>query len=676
MLDVSVIIGFKDWGLDRLNITLSQLVPQTKAENGEVIVVDYGSANPKEIVEVVEANGARVVRVDTTGPWSRARALNAGTQDATGKVIITTDADMLFSPNAIKGIITRLQKDPHRASILQCKDLPEKMGSEYFAEGEIDWYECEANAVFRPRYGMGGMIACTREAFLHIRGFDERMHTYGGEDMDFAERLRRSGHRFDWIVDPEVSIYHIWHPSSRAASEKEEEGAEAIARNASILQRDKSVVRNLVNWQYRPNDAKPAATVVIVTHNRLAFLKESIASVYLQTVQDFQLIVVDDGSEDGTADYLASINESRFTYLRQEKAGIAAARNLAAEYVQADWVVIHDDDDIMLPDRIESHFASLSAGVDGTYGGWVDFDDFQGGNYTVNTGRDFTPEGPRFTGGIFVHGTLMLRANLLALIPYDETFRSGSDYNLALRLIRSGLNLKHFGGIAILRRLHPKQVTHSDSSYQRASWSISKQFAHPGASAAQINFKKRHTDQAPKSGVLNGKTAESLLEAYGPDSWAEPRNLIFTGDKAIPGDIKKRSDWVRIGPGNKILGNSEGYLHGSLQNATLDDAQRMAVAGFNVRFSSVDVESVTATFSDLVSFVSRFFISTAEETLLLIGEGVSPEDAPSEIIELETASGMTELFVADLSEVSHHLALEYANSHEGSSVLISNGGLK
>lgn len=583
-MKVSVVLGFKNWGLDRLAISLANLVPQTLKADGEVIVVDYGSTDAKDIQHVVEAVGAKLVRVDNGDPWSRSRALNAGLAQAKGEYLITTDADMIFTPKSIEKIIDRLRNGPQRACILQCKDLPAWMNAEFFQSHSIDWDLLEENASFRPRYGMGGMIACSREAFLRIRGFDERMHTYGGEDLDFAQRLKRSGAKFDWINDSEVGIYHIWHPSSRQASQKTVKGAEAVAQNSQILENDDSYIRNLKNWKYRPVDAPPLASVVISTRNRVNYLKEALDSIFGQTVQDFEVIVVDDGSTDETWEYLNSISDPRLVPLRQEGRGLAAARNLATHHARADWIVIHDDDDLMLPDRIENHFKAVSAGIGATYGGWIDFENFEGGNVKVNTGRDFTPDAIRFVGSVYLHPTLMVRKDFMLNVPYDETFRSGSDYNLAQRLVRSGIKMKHMGSIAIMRRLHDKQVTHADSSYQRASWAVSQQFGRPSASLTQVKFKQKNTSLIGHPGSVTGIDGYAYLRRYGPDKLSN-RNLFVSGFGILPGNLSSSLE----GPTVRMLGSGKAvsttYVHGYLANATLSDVAKLRGAGFSIEYA-------------------------------------------------------------------------------------------
>ena len=97
----------------------------------------------------------------------------------------------------------------------------------------------------------------------------------------------------------------------------------------------------------------PAVSVVIATYNRANYLAETIDSVLSQCFQNFELIVVDDGSTDETRRIVAPYG-SRVRYLYQENRGPSAARNLAARNASADWISIQDSDDLCLPNHLET----------------------------------------------------------------------------------------------------------------------------------------------------------------------------------------------------------------------------------------------------------------------------------------------------------------------------------
>jgi len=103
--------------------------------------------------------------------------------------------------------------------------------------------------------------------------------------------------------------------------------------------------------------------VVIATYNRARLLKETIESVLKQTFQDFELIVVDDGSTDDTEKVLKSYGD-RVRYFRQENRGPSAARNLGIRHARTSWISIQDSDDICAPNHLKTLFGFVQKNPD------------------------------------------------------------------------------------------------------------------------------------------------------------------------------------------------------------------------------------------------------------------------------------------------------------------------
>lgn len=309
-------------------------------------------------------------------------------------------------------------------------------------------------------------MAVHRDVFERIRGLDERMHTYGGEDIDFATRARRAGQKLLWVDRPDVRMYHMWHPSSRVAAEATEESKAAVAANKEIVYKDKSVVRNTRVWNHRLTDAGPLVTVAIATRNRSQFLGESITSVLGQTVQDFEIVVVDDGSTDDTEEVVAGFADPRIRYFRQEQAGVAAARNRAATEARGYYTAVHDDDDLMTPWRLESQLNVLDVGLHGSFGSFVNFDN-SSGKMVLFRSKALNAGTIDESGGAPGHGTWLVETEIIRQLGYDESLSSGVDNNLALRIVRSGFKMVHCGEILMLRRMHPGQITTRDEHMQK-----------------------------------------------------------------------------------------------------------------------------------------------------------------------------------------------------------------
>lgn len=105
----------------------------------------------------------------------------------------------------------------------------------------------------------------------------------------------------------------------------------------------------------------PLVSVIIPTYNRVRLVERAIGSVLGQTFNDYELIVVDDGSDDSTCDLLASFG-ARVTVLVQPNHGVAAARNRGIEASQGQLLAFLDSDDEWLPEKLASQVALYDSG--------------------------------------------------------------------------------------------------------------------------------------------------------------------------------------------------------------------------------------------------------------------------------------------------------------------------
>lgn len=108
---------------------------------------------------------------------------------------------------------------------------------------------------------------------------------------------------------------------------------------------------------------KPGITVIIPTFNRQQLLKRAIESVLNQTVKADQIIVVDDGSTDGTPEMCRRFSGS-IEYVRQSNAGVAEARNHGIRLARHAWIAFLDSDDYWMP----AHLQSVTAAIEATGG--------------------------------------------------------------------------------------------------------------------------------------------------------------------------------------------------------------------------------------------------------------------------------------------------------------------
>jgi glycosyltransferase involved in cell wall biosynthesis len=416
---------------------------------------------------------------------------------------------------------------------------------------------------------MGGMVACTREIYERVGGLESRMEIYGGEDIDFVQRMRWSGSRVIWLDEPDAGIFHVWHPSSRTIAERDPATRETVERNRSILLEDRTIVRNL----QRPR-SHPVATVAIATHDRCALLKEAITSVLLSSVENIEVLIVDDGSVDDTAEMVKGIDDPRVRYVKKEHAGVPAARNLAVAEAKADYIVVHDDDDLMLPWRIEAHFEKLTAAVHGTYGGWVDFGD-ETGELTAVPGKEFSPAALMHAGSVLLHPTLMLDKRVYERFPYNERMLAGSDYNLVMRLASAGIVLDHTGYFHILRRFH-------DANLTRTTYDLQQESARRTTNLFMRGYNKTETENARKA-AREVKTVDCVgaddlyrnVAPYLPDSLVSRSATIVISDEE-----KDRGPELQ----SLLEASSDDLVWEELENGSVEDddpGRRLGLSGLS-----------------------------------------------------------------------------------------------
>jgi len=185
-------------------------------------------------------------------------------------------------------------------------------------------------------------------------------------------------------------------------------------------------------------------SVVVPTHDRRRLLLQTLGSILRQRGVDFEVLVVDDGSRDGTAELVAGLGDGRVRVLRNDRPqGVAAARNRGIAEAAGEWLGFCDDDDLWAPDKLARQLqAARQAGREWVYGGAVRIDADQ----RILSGTP--PPGPeelarriaRFNlmpGGC--SNAMVSRAALEAVGPFDDGYKHFADWDLWIRLARQDL---------------------------------------------------------------------------------------------------------------------------------------------------------------------------------------------------------------------------------------------
>lgn len=209
-------------------------------------------------------------------------------------------------------------------------------------------------------------------------------------------------------------------------------------------------------------------SVIIPVYNAGAYIEQSLSSVFAQSFDDFEVIVVDDGSTDDTADRLnAFADQPALRYVYQANAGPAAARNAGLALAQGQFIAFLDSDDLWHPRKLESHFERMQPAPQmGMSFSW--FEVFYDRPTPQRLAPWFVPPAkPTLQWVDFLErnwtgtsSTVVVRAECLkGRSGFDARFRTGEDYHLWLEIAQAGWEVGFIAEALTVYRKRPSSLT-------------------------------------------------------------------------------------------------------------------------------------------------------------------------------------------------------------------------
>jgi GT2 family glycosyltransferase len=209
----------------------------------------------------------------------------------------------------------------------------------------------------------------------------------------------------------------------------------------------------------------PEVTVVMPAYQAAGTIEAAVASVVAQTRGDWELVVVDDGSSDGTAARVERLGEPRARVLRKENGGPAAARNAGIATARGRLVSFLDADDLWLPTYLETMTAALDATPSAGFAytdAWV-LDDVTGRiRRTTAMAFQRQPAGPEtdaatllaeLTRTNFVYTSTTVRREVLEAVGgFRPSLQAAEDYELWFRIAAHGYGAVRAPGILAIHR--------------------------------------------------------------------------------------------------------------------------------------------------------------------------------------------------------------------------------
>ncbi len=208
--------------------------------------------------------------------------------------------------------------------------------------------------------------------------------------------------------------------------------------------------------------SSPTVSIIVTTFNRVNFLSETIDSILGQTYTNFELIIIDNMSEDGTVDYINNLSDPRVHYYRNENHGVIAVnRNFGIELAKGKYIALCDDDDLWLPEKLSRQVTLMSnqPNVALCYTNAESFSDDQIIKRKMIRRRVRDNYFNQLLQGSYIpNSSVLIRVNIfedLGLLTEDPMLRE--DYHMWLRIAKN-YDLKGIDESLIRYRVHISNV--------------------------------------------------------------------------------------------------------------------------------------------------------------------------------------------------------------------------
>ena len=313
-----------------------QSIEQYTDEPYELILVDNGSTDGTADY-LSRLVGPRIIRNETNLGFPA--AANQGIQAAHGRQILLLNNDCLVTTGWLSRMLTALHKDSMIGLVGSCSNRtggPQRVSTTYEDLGELDgfawdWGKAHDGTHVETNPLTGFCLLIRRELIERIGLLDEQFGIGGLEDDDYCLRADRAG--FKAVLAKDAFVHHFGSRTFRT------QGIDIDAHHQ----------KNLLLFHEKWKDEIPnygLTSIVIVTHNQLDYTKQCVESVRRYTDEPYEMIFVDNGSTDGTAEYLESIPNTK-VIKNHENRGFPAAANRGIQASSGKQVLLLNNDCIV-----------------------------------------------------------------------------------------------------------------------------------------------------------------------------------------------------------------------------------------------------------------------------------------------------------------------------------------
>ena len=255
------------------------------------------------------------------------------------------------------------------------------------------------------------------------------------------------------------------------------------------------------------NKKLPLVSVNMVAHNSEQHIGQSIKSILNQTYTNFELIIVNDGSNDNTLKEINNFNDPRIKLINLPKnVGIPIARNIALENSNGKYIAIQDSDDISLKHRISKQIQFLEKNTDyGLVGSRAELIDGNGKSLNEIQSQSFNQAETKvmlFFKNCITHSSVIYRSESVKDLMFNTKMQVAEDYDLIVKITLKE-KLKNLNDVLVKYRVYENNITLDDKLQKKYQNKVTEfQFSRLGLIAnknnlflhSQLRIRKTHND--------------------------------------------------------------------------------------------------------------------------------------------------------------------------------------
>ncbi len=431
---------------------LADLENQTIADKLEIIVVNSGSEQDEEaVVREFQKRYNNIVYIKTDKREGLYTAWNRAIKVASGQFLTSANTDDRHRKDALEVMAGVLLVSPDFALAYGDQIVTDTLNPTYENHHVIEMAKRPEFSRERLLFGccVGSQPIWRKSLHDEFGYFDETLTC--AADWDF------------WLkIAGKYKFKHI--PEFLGLYYRNENGIEHGQKIHSLYERY-AVGRRYGNPYISviplyQNSRKPLVSIVMPAYNAADYIVRAIESVLIQNYRNFELIVVDDGSTDRTADIVRDFKNEQIKYFFKENGGVASARNFGLQKAGGTFIVMLDSDDMMTPDYIAGHLREFERypEMDMVYCDDLLINEQDKPIRVINRPEYSDPKS--FISDMFrcgfpvVHFKTCIRKSVFDKLGlYDQRLIVGEDYDMMRRFVKQGLKMRHLPAALYLRRL-------------------------------------------------------------------------------------------------------------------------------------------------------------------------------------------------------------------------------